>query len=114
MWLTLRSDLEYFPRILFSSYCSIAVLLLESKWDAYLKQLYKAERHCKLQFNLDLVEWVMDTHFYFILQPLLVLQLYFFSSVGGVWAFFFELVLFADFLMVNFGFHALWISVVFC
>lgn len=35
---------------------------------------------------------------------------FWFSYVGGVLVFFLELMLFADFLMVSFGFHALWIS----
>lgn len=98
--------------ILFSSYCSVAVLLLESKWDAYLKQFYKAEWHCKLQFNLDLVEWVMGTHFCFMLQPLLALQMYFWVQL-----YWWNLSIFlqADaicwlFVVISFGIHAVWIS----
>lgn len=98
--------------ILFSSYCSVAVLLLESKWDAYLKQFYKAEWHCKLEFNLDLVEWVMDTHFCFMLQPWLALQMYFLVQLCW-WNL--SIFLQADsirwlFVVVSFGFHAVWIS----
>lgn len=98
--------------ILFSSYCSVAVLLLESKWDAYLKQFYKAEWHCKLQFNLDLVEWVMGTHSCFMLQPLLALQMYFLVQL---YCWNLSIFLRVDavhwlFVVVSFGFHAVWIS----
>lgn len=92
-------------------YCC-SVILLESKWDAYLKEFCKAEWHCKLQFNLDLVKWVMGTHLYFILQPLLALQMYFLVQLYW-WSLsiFFRIdAICWLFWMVSFGFHALWIS----
>lgn len=36
--------------------------------------------------------------------------LFWFSYIGGIWVFFFKLMLFTDFVVVNFGFCAVWIS----
>lgn len=51
----------------------------------------------------------MDTHFYFILQPLLAFQMYFLVQLCW-WSLSIFLGVDAIRLMVSFGFHALWIS----